>query len=107
MYLGSFFCVLISTDREGRKVDILNIVRSKDVSLKAKGLFWVIFQAMEDHNGYVDQEIIKSYLHEGQVGFETPYKELKTKGYLKVTADRSKGRVKYTYKLIFDPEIEV
>ena len=82
-----------------------SIIRDKDISLKAKGLYALIqsYITMDDFTLY--KSFLMSRCSEGERAFDSAWKELKETGYLKMYKIREGARTFiYEYELLDEPE---
>ncbi len=59
------------------------IITDKTISLKAKGLYAIIHQCLKIKDFTIYKENLIDYSKDGKKSFESAWKELKDKGYLK------------------------
>ena len=72
-------------------------LQDNKLSLKAKGLYSLI-QSLITRDNDVFKWQLKQFCSEGEKGFETAWKELKVKGYLKVYRSSTGGHNAFTYE---------
>ena len=77
----------------------MNILRDRNVSIKAKGVYCMI-KYLNNNNEKVTQQILCNYTSTGEKAIVTGIKELKDKGYLVIEKINVNGRFIYEYKLL-------
>lgn len=83
----------IKKDKAGHFTIISNdVVKDKNLSFKARGLFLYLWSQKENWN-YYEKEIVK-HTPEGITSLRSGIKELENNGYLKRTREREGGKVK-------------
>lgn len=85
-----------------------SIIKDSTISLKAKGLYAVIRYYISIPNFELYKSFLERMSKDGRDGFNSAWKELKDKGYLKVYKIRvGHGRFVYEYDLLDEPEVHL
>ena len=82
-----------------------HITRDNTISLKAKGLYLVIQANITNPNREYSKEDFFAMTSEGEKAFESAWKELKDKGYLKVHNFPNGGSFRIEFDLLDRPEL--
>lgn len=77
----------------------MNIFEDRELSLKAKGIYFMI-KCLNDNGEKVTQPILASMTSTGEKSIATGIKELKDKGYLVIDRVNINGVFVYNYKLL-------
>ena len=84
-----------------------SIIRNKDISLKAKGLYALIQSYITMDNFTLYKSFLMSRCCEGERAFDSAWKELKESGYLKMYKIREGAKTfVYEYELLDVPDTE-
>lgn len=88
--------------KKGFTVTGNKVARDKKLSFKAKGLYLLIASYITlDYEGFtLTKSFLKTQCNEGEKAFESTWKELKQKGYLRVYLKPIKGRWSSEYELL-------
>lgn len=81
-----------------------DIIRDKEVSLKAKGLYALIQSYITIENFTLYKDYLVSRCKEGKASFDSAWKELKSCGYLKQYKVNTKDGFSYEYELLDSPD---
>ena len=97
---------LITQKTDGsNKIKVPNsVIWDESLSLGAKGLYLIIYSYINDHDCIINKDFLKEKTKEGIKAFETLWKELKTKGYIKQRKIQTRSGFSYEYELLYGPE---
>ena len=80
-----------------------SIIWDKTLSLGAKGLYALMYSYINDHDYIINKEFLKEKSKEGNRAFETLWKELKSKGFIKQRKIQTGSGFSYEYELLHGP----
>ena len=98
---------LNNLSEEERNYGMMNnsVVRSVDLSLRAKGLYCLIASYARTSEEEITKNLLANQCKEGEKAFNSAWNELKISGYLKIHQYHvSKGGVRYEYELLTEPD---
>lgn len=76
----------------------MDIIKNDNISLKAKGLYFILDFYIKS-NMKISKQILQQNSRDGVKGFESAWSELKDNGYLLVTKTNVNGTFIYDYIL--------
>ncbi len=81
-----------------------SILDDSSISLKGKGLYCVIARHITNPNKILYRSQLKNYMSDGDSSFNSAWKELKNKGYLKTHIYPNNGNFRTEYELLETPQ---
>lgn len=96
------FSELVESNTDvANKIKVTNsVIWDKSLSLGAKGLYLVMCSYINDNNCIISKDFLKERCKEGDKAFETLWKELKDKGYIKQHKIQTGSGFSYEYELL-------
>lgn len=90
--------------------EVIGIERTITLTRRAEGLYWEIYHFASIPNFKLTKAFLLKRGEEGETAFESMWKELKEKGYLKLNRHRTNEGTKngfiYEYELLKEPDLD-